>query len=169
MEAQTQGEIRKDVDLSVLALLMVGADVFMFQIQSLLRHMPEVKFTDDHQYYAQMVADILSRGIAGGWIKNEKTDTCFDCELGSYRRLRAQNGRIFLGPKTSSCPTENRSMAITTANVTAEDVPIILETVGEVQSKSVPTVDAEISGRIIQLLVDVGDAVKKGQVIARLD
>lgn len=65
MEAQNQGEIRKDIDLSVLALLMVGADVFLFQIKSLLRHMPEVKFADDHQYYAQMVADILSRGIAG--------------------------------------------------------------------------------------------------------
>lgn len=64
-EAQNQGEIRKDVDLSVLALLMVGADVFLFQIKSLLQHMPEVKFADDHQYYAKTVADILSRGIAG--------------------------------------------------------------------------------------------------------
>lgn len=64
-EAQKDGEIREEIDLSVLALLMVGADVFMFQIKSLLQHMPEVKFADDHQYYAQKVADILSLGIMG--------------------------------------------------------------------------------------------------------
>lgn len=70
---------------------------------------------------------------------------------------------------TKKSEPEKRSVAITTVNVVAEDVPIILETVGEIQSKSAPTVDAEIPGRVIQLLVDVGDVVKKGQVIARLD
>lgn len=63
----------------------------------------------------------------------------------------------------------SRNLAITTTEVANEDVPIILETIGEVQSKIAPTVDAEISGRVIQLLVDIGDSVKEGQVLAKLD
>lgn len=63
-EAQRRGEIRNDIDLSVLALLIVGADVFLFQTRSLLHHMPEISFANDHGRYAQVVADILLHGIA---------------------------------------------------------------------------------------------------------
>lgn len=71
--------------------------------------------------------------------------------------------------QSQTAQASSQRLAITTVEVTTADVPVILETVGEVQSKIAPEVDAEIPGRVIQLLVDVGDAVTKGQPLARLD
>lgn len=73
------------------------------------------------------------------------------------------------GRSQAASQSASRNLAITTAEVVTEDVPITLETVGEIQSKTAPLVDAEIPGRITQLLVEVGDAVRKGQALAKLD
>ncbi len=40
---------------------------------------------------------------------------------------------------------------------------------GAVDPTAVPTVSAEVPGRVLQVLVDVGDPVKAGQVLAILD
>lgn len=60
---QKSGELRADADPALVAILLVGADVFFFQANSLLRHFPEVNFADKPAHYSRMAVDILLRGI----------------------------------------------------------------------------------------------------------
>ena len=62
-EGQTQGLLREDFDPAVLTTLLVGANVFFFQVNSVLRHYPEVDFADDPERFSDAVADILLRGV----------------------------------------------------------------------------------------------------------
>lgn len=62
-EAQQSGEIRADVDLAALVVMIIGVVAFQFQVNSLLRHQPEVEFADDPAQYSRLLADILVRGI----------------------------------------------------------------------------------------------------------
>jgi len=61
------------------------------------------------------------------------------------------------------------SIVVTATEVKTQAVPIVLESVGEIQSIDAPTIGAEIPGRITQIKVDVGDAVKQGDLLGRLD
>jgi len=61
------------------------------------------------------------------------------------------------------------AIAVTTTEVKAQAVPIVLEAVGEVQSIKSPTIGAEVAGRVTKLQVDVGDVVTKGDVLGELD
>jgi len=63
-EGQQTGEIRAEVDLTALMVMMLGAVVFSFQARSLLRHQPEAEFTDDPEQYSRLMADILLHGIS---------------------------------------------------------------------------------------------------------
>lgn len=63
-EAQQAGEIRADVDLAVLAVMMIGVVAFQFQTRSLLRHQPEVDFADDPEQYCRRLAHTLVHGIS---------------------------------------------------------------------------------------------------------
>lgn len=63
-EGQQSGEIREGVDVAALAVMMVGAVVFPFQVRSLLQRQPEAGFVDDSQQYSRLMADILVHGIA---------------------------------------------------------------------------------------------------------
>lgn len=49
------------------------------------------------------------------------------------------------------------------------DLPIWLESVGQVHSQSAPTLAAEVSGRITRVLADTGDRVEAGQLLAETD
>jgi TetR/AcrR family transcriptional regulator len=60
---QKKGELRKDIDPAMVASLLIGADVFFFQSREILRHFPDVKFTDKPMRYSEMLVDILLRGI----------------------------------------------------------------------------------------------------------
>ncbi|NIR58393.1 MAG: TetR/AcrR family transcriptional regulator [Gammaproteobacteria bacterium] len=62
-DGQAQGALREDIDPAMLALLMVGANVFFFQVDALIRHFPDIRFADDRGAYSRMLADILWRGI----------------------------------------------------------------------------------------------------------
>jgi membrane fusion protein (multidrug efflux system) len=62
-----------------------------------------------------------------------------------------------------------RSIVVTATEVKTQPVPIVLESVGEIQSIDAPTIGAEIPGRITQVKVDVGDVVKQGALLGRLD
>lgn len=62
-EAQKAGEIRGDVDLAALVLMMIGAVVFQFQVRSLIQHHPEVGFDGDPAEYSRLLVDILLNGI----------------------------------------------------------------------------------------------------------
>lgn len=63
-EAQEAGEIRAEVDLAALVLMMIGSVVFQFQVRSLIQHHPEVGFDDDPGEYSRLLVDILLNGIS---------------------------------------------------------------------------------------------------------
>lgn len=63
-EGQQAGEIRADVNLTALMIMMIGSVVFPFQIRSLLSHQPEAGFTNDPEQYSRLLADILLHGIS---------------------------------------------------------------------------------------------------------
>jgi TetR/AcrR family transcriptional regulator len=60
---QERGELRTDIDPAMVAMLLVGADVFFFQVNKIFRHFPEVNFADDPARYSRMAVDVLLRGI----------------------------------------------------------------------------------------------------------
>lgn len=73
---QKKGELRKDIDPAMLATLLIGADVFFFQSREVLRHLPDVSFTDSPESYSTMLIDILLRGI----LPNPDTPGLTPCE-----------------------------------------------------------------------------------------
>ena len=60
---QTRGELRADLDPAMAATLLIGANVFFFEAQQVLRHFRDVDFAHDPARYTQMLTDILLRGI----------------------------------------------------------------------------------------------------------
>ena len=62
-QAQAGGELRADVDPALIAVVLLGADVFFFEAQSVLRHFRDVDFADDPARYSRMLIDIILKGI----------------------------------------------------------------------------------------------------------
>lgn len=62
-----------------------------------------------------------------------------------------------------------KTVLVTTSRVETRDLPIWLETVGQVRSLSVPTLAAEVEGRITTVNVDTGDSIEIGQLLAETD
>ena len=62
-----------------------------------------------------------------------------------------------------------KSVLISTSKVEVTDLPIWLTTVGQVHSRSAPTLAAEVEGRITMVAVDTGDEIVKGQLLAETD
>ncbi|MGE5320489.1 MAG: TetR/AcrR family transcriptional regulator [Hyphomicrobiaceae bacterium] len=60
---QARGELRADADPAMIATLLIGASVFFFESQEVLRHFRDVKFAEDTDAYSRMLVDILLRGI----------------------------------------------------------------------------------------------------------
>ena len=65
--------------------------------------------------------------------------------------------------------TNAKSVLISTSKVEVTDLPIWLTTVGQVHSRSAPTLAAEVEGRITMVAVDTGDGVEKGHLLAETD
>jgi TetR/AcrR family transcriptional regulator len=61
---QRAGELRADIDPAVVATVLVGANVFFFEAREVLRHFPEVGFSDRPDRYSSLLADLLMQGIA---------------------------------------------------------------------------------------------------------
>ena len=61
--AQQEGHLRADADPAMVAVLLVGANVFFFETRHVLRHFPDVEFADDPARYRDMLVEILLRGI----------------------------------------------------------------------------------------------------------
>jgi membrane fusion protein, multidrug efflux system len=61
------------------------------------------------------------------------------------------------------------SLMVTTATAETRDIQIIERTLGEVDSPSSPLVSAEVAGRVSEVYFNLGDPVKAGQVMVRLD
>lgn len=63
-EGQQGGFIRAELDPALVALLLVGTDVFFFQTREVLRHFPSVDFAEDADRFSAMWWEVLWRGIA---------------------------------------------------------------------------------------------------------
>jgi len=62
-EGQRAGVLKADIDPALCATLLVGANVFFFQAQSVLRHITEVTFATDPERYSEGVIDMLLHGM----------------------------------------------------------------------------------------------------------
>ena len=62
-----------------------------------------------------------------------------------------------------------RAPAVTVASVTTRDIAPAMQGVGTVESKVVVNVSSKVTGRVVSVLVDQGDTIRAGQVLARLD
>jgi len=62
-----------------------------------------------------------------------------------------------------------RPIAVTVAEVTLRDIAPAIQGVGTVEAKVAVQVGSKITGRVVAVLVDQGDTVTVGQVLARLD
>lgn len=60
---QRRGELRADFDPAMVATLLIGANVFFFESQEVLRHFKDVDFARDPARYSRMLMDILIAGI----------------------------------------------------------------------------------------------------------
>jgi RND family efflux transporter MFP subunit len=79
----------------------------------------------------------------------------------------------------SACGTDESADTSETASANAVlisiqqaktiDLPIWLQTVGHIQSRSVPTLAAEVEGRITLVTADTGEVVEAGQLLAETD
>lgn len=70
---QARGELRADIDPAMVATLLIGANVFFFESQEVLRHFRDVDFARAPGRYSRMLVDILLRGIADGAKSKSKT------------------------------------------------------------------------------------------------
>src|SRR5688500_2270113 len=66
-------------------------------------------------------------------------------------------------------PAAASSAALQTAAVEVRDVELTYSAEAVVEAVRQSTVSAQIAGRIVELRFDVGDYVKKGDVIVRID
>ena len=66
--------------------------------------------------------------------------------------------QISMGQITVSTTT------VITMNLNEED-----NVMGMIYSRSSPEIAAEVSGRVISVIADIGDVVEKGQVLAQID
>jgi multidrug efflux system membrane fusion protein len=62
-----------------------------------------------------------------------------------------------------------RAVPVTVANVQRRDVPIYLDGIGNVNAFKTVTVRSQVDGRLDQVLFTEGQAVKAGELLARID
>lgn len=73
--AQANEELRQDVDPAMVAVLLIGADVFFFEARDVLHHYPDVTFSHEPPRYSNMLVDILLHGILNPKLDSTRTDT----------------------------------------------------------------------------------------------
>ena len=62
-EGQAAGEMAADVPPALAASMLIACNVFLFQSQHVLRHLPGVDFVDDPDRYAALVSRVLIDGL----------------------------------------------------------------------------------------------------------
>ncbi|MGB8337323.1 MAG: efflux RND transporter periplasmic adaptor subunit [Burkholderiales bacterium] len=73
------------------------------------------------------------------------------------------------GPKTETPKKASPGIVVTTAKAETRDIRLVEKTMGEVDSPSSPQVSSEVSGRVTEVYLNLGDPVKAGQTMVRLD
>jgi RND family efflux transporter MFP subunit len=71
--------------------------------------------------------------------------------------------------KPEEAPKGPPAAVISVMPAQSQTVSILEQSVGEVDSSTAPKVGAEVAGRIIRVHADIGDFVKKGQLLAEID
>ncbi len=72
-------------------------------------------------------------------------------------------------PAAAGEATNDRAVLISMQKAEIKNLPIWLETVGQVHSLSTPTLAAEVEGRITMINADTGDSIVEGQLLAETD
>ena len=62
-EGMASGEFVDDVPPALAASMLIACNVFLFQSQHVLRHLPGVDFVDDPERYADLVSRVLLDGL----------------------------------------------------------------------------------------------------------
>jgi len=70
---QAAGALRQDIDPAVVATVLIGANLFFFQARAVLRHFPDVNFTQQPERYSHLLTDILLHGILPAPSVSKKT------------------------------------------------------------------------------------------------
>lgn len=82
-------------------------------------------------------------------------------------------GAALLLPGCAKQPEEQKKgpppALVTVAQAQSRTMQILEQSVGEADSATAPKVGAEVAGRIVKVRVEIGDPVKKGQVLAEID
>ncbi len=76
---------------------------------------------------------------------------------------------VSCGPKSEPSKKSAAGTIVTTAQAEKRDIKLVEKTIGEVDSPSSPTVSSEVSGRITEVYFNLGDPVKVGQIMVKLD
>ena len=82
-------------------------------------------------------------------------------------------GAALLLPGCAKKPEEQKkgppAAIITVTQAQSRTMQVLEQSVGEADSSTAPKVGAEVAGRIIKVHVEIGDPVKKGQLLAEID
>ena len=73
------------------------------------------------------------------------------------------------GGKEPAGTPEPRRVSVTTAVAAQRPVEVVEESIGYIDTLTSPLVAAEVAGRLVEVKVDVGQAVTAGQVLARIE
>lgn len=69
----------------------------------------------------------------------------------------------------ADAPPERPAVLITTTKVEARPVEELEQSLGRLESDVDPRIAAEVSGRVLSIMVQAGQAVRRGEVLAQLD
>ena len=72
-------------------------------------------------------------------------------------------------PTAVGATANNKEVLISIHQASTKDLPVWLETAGQVHSLSAPTLAAEVEGRITVVTADTGDSIEVGQLLAETD
>ena len=61
--SQQSGEVREDVDPAVVAMLMLGANIFFFMAKGTLQHIDDFTLSDSPADFGHAISDIITHGI----------------------------------------------------------------------------------------------------------
>src|SRR5213593_4647846 len=64
---------------------------------------------------------------------------------------------------------KDKGLSVTTDVIKARDLEAIVSASGKVQPKRLVKISAETSGRVVDLAVNEGDRIKKGQFLLQID
>src|SRR2546428_13576726 len=64
---------------------------------------------------------------------------------------------------------KDKGLSVTTDVVKSRDLEAIVSASGKVQPKRLVKISAETSGRVVDLAVNEGDRIKKGQLLLQID